>query len=93
MLTGKAPWGVEFTPEMPRKAKIKLVQKARSEQGEINVDDINDAKLRDIIRTGLALGYNDRYGTVEEIMADLIEGDDSEMAQEGAQQTRHRQER
>lgn len=82
MLTGKAPWGVEFTPEMPRKAKIKLVQKARSEQGEINVDDINDAKLRDIIRTGLALGYNDRYGTVEELLADLVEDDDSSIARE-----------
>ena len=67
---------------MTRKEKIKLVQKARSEQGEINVDGIRDKKLKEIIKRGLALGYNDRYGCVEEIMADLIEGDESETARE-----------
>ena len=82
MLTGKAPWGVEFTPEMSRKEKIRLVQKARSEQGEINVDDISDIKLKNIIMGGLALGYNDRYDTVEEILDDLIEGDESDAARE-----------
>ena len=82
MLTGKEPWDVEFTPEMTRKEKIKLVQKARSEQGEINVDDIEDDKLKTIIRNGLALGYNDRYGSVDEMLNDLIEGDESEAAKE-----------
>ena len=82
MLTGRVPWNVEFAPDMTRKEKIKLVQKARSEQGEINVDGIRDKKLKEIIKRGLALGYNDRYGCVEEIMADLIEGDESETARE-----------
>ena len=82
MLTGKDPWGVEFPPEMTRKEKIKLVQKARSEQGEINVDDIDDEKLKKIIKKGLALGYNDRYGSVDEMLNDLIEGDESKTAQE-----------
>ena len=82
MLTGHAPWDVEFTPEMTRKEKIKLVQKARSEQGEIDVEDIEDDKLQNVIKQGLALGYNDRYGSVEELMADLIEDDESETAQE-----------
>jgi transitional endoplasmic reticulum ATPase len=82
MLTGKEPWGVEFTPEMTRKEKIKMVQKARSEQGEINVDEIEDEKLKAIIRNGLALGYNDRYGSVDEMLNDLIEGDESDIAQE-----------
>ena len=82
MLTGHAPWDVEFTPEMTRKEKIKLVQKARSEQGEIDVEDIKDDTLQNVIKQGLALGYNDRYGSVEELMADLIENDDSETAQE-----------
>ena len=82
MLTGKEPWGVEFTPEMTRKEKIKMVQKARSEQGEINVDEIEDEKLKEIIRNGLALGYNDRYGSVDEMLNDLIEGDESDIAQE-----------
>jgi len=82
MLTGRVPWDVEFTPAMTRKEKIKLVQKARSEQGEINVDEIEDEKLKNIIKRGLALGYNERYGRVEELLSDLIEGDDSEEAQE-----------
>ena len=82
MLTGKAPWGVEFTPQMSRKEKIRLVQKARSEQGEINVDDISDMKLKNVIMGGLALGYNDRYESVEELLDDLIEGDESEAARE-----------
>ncbi len=82
MLTGKAPWGVEFTPQMSRKEKIRLVQKARSEQGEINVDDISDMKLKNVIMGGLALGYNDRYETVEELLDDLIDGDESDAARE-----------
>ena len=82
MLTGRVPWDVEFTDKMSRKEKIKLVQKVRSEQGEINVDAIKGQKLKNIIQRGLALGYNDRYGSVEELMSDLIEGDDSETAQE-----------
>ena len=82
MLTGKVPWGVEFTPEMTRKEKIKLVQKSRSDQGEINVDEIEDEQLRRIVSRGLALGYNERYGEVEQVLVDLIEGNDSELAQE-----------
>ncbi len=82
MLTGRVPWDIEFRPDMTRKEKIKLVQKVRGDQGEINVDAIKDKKLKAIISKGLALGYNDRYGSVEEIMLDLIEGDDSETAQE-----------
>ena len=82
MLTGRVPWDIEFRPDMTRKEKIKLVQKARGDQGEINVDAIKDKKLKAIISKGLALGYNDRYSCVEEIMLDLIEGDDSETAQE-----------
>ena len=94
MLTGHAPWDVEFTPEMTRKEKIKLVQKARSEQGEIDVEDIEDEKLQNVIKQGLALGYNDRYGSVEELMADLIENDESETAQEVRNKlaTRHNEE-
>ena len=82
MLTGKAPWGVEFAPGMSRKEKIRLVQKARSEQGEINVDDIEDEMLQAIVACGLSLNYNERYETVEELINDLIVEDDSEVAAE-----------
>ena len=82
MLTGRTPWDVEFTPEMTRKEKIKLVQKARGEQGEISVSDIEDPKLAAIIQRGLALGYNERYSNISQMLRDIIEGDDSELAQE-----------
>ena len=82
MLTGKTPWGVEFTPGMSRKEKLRLVQKARSEQGEINVEDIEDEKLMAIVACGLSLSYTDRYETVEELLNDLVADDDSELAQE-----------
>ena len=67
---------------MTRKEKIKLVQKVRSDKGEINVNDIKDEKLRNVISRGLALGYHERYNSVEEMMADLIEGDNSKVAKE-----------
>ncbi len=82
MLTGRDPWDVEFKTDMTRKEKIKLVQKARSEKGEIDVEGIEDDKLKEIISTGMALGYNDRYGSIDEVLNDLIEGDESETAQE-----------
>ncbi len=82
MLTGKAPWGVEFTPQMSRKEKIRLVQKARSEQGEIDVDDIHDEKLQAIVACGLSLSYVERYESVDEILNDLLVDDDSDMAQQ-----------
>ena len=82
MLTGKAPWGVEFVPGMSRKEKIRLVQKARSEQGEIDVDEIRDEKLQAIVACGLSLSYTDRYECVDEILNDLLVDDDSDMAQE-----------
>ncbi len=92
MLTGHAPWDVEFTPEMTRKEKIKLVQKARSKQGEINVDEFEDEKIKKVLTNGLALGYNDRYGSVVELLSDLIEDDDSEIAQEVRAKLASRQE-
>ncbi len=82
MLTGKAPWGVEFAPGMSRKEKIRLVQKARSEQGEIDVDDIHDELLQAIVACGLSLSYTDRYDSVDEVLNDLLVDDDSDMAQE-----------
>ena len=82
MLTGRIPWDVEFTPQMSRKEKIRLVQKARSEQGEINVDDISDEKLQAIVACGLSLSYVDRYECVDEVLNDLLVDDDSDMAQE-----------
>ena len=82
MLTGRIPWDVEFTPDMSRKEKIRLVKQARSEKGEINVDDIEDEKLRNVIKAGMALGYVDRFESVEEIIEALIADNDSKQAEE-----------
>jgi len=82
MLTGKDPWGVEFTADMTRKQKIKLVQDARKERGEIDVDAIKDDTLQAIVACGLSLSYTERYETVDELLNDLIADDDSEMANE-----------
>ena len=82
MLTGKAPWDVEFAPGMSRKEKIRLVQKARSEQGEINVDDIEDVNLQAVVACGMSLSYTERYETIDEMLADVLAEDQSEMAKE-----------
>ena len=82
MLTGRIPWDVEFTPDMSRKEKIRLVKQARSEKGEINVDDIEDEKLRNVIKVGMALGYVDRFESVEEMIEALIADNDSKQAEE-----------
>ncbi len=82
MLTGRTPWDVEFTPEMSRKEKLRIVKQARSEKGEIDVEGIEDEKLRNIVKVGLALGYVERFECVEDIIEALIADDDSEQAQE-----------
>lgn len=82
MLTGRTPWDVEFTPEMSRKEKLRIVKQARSEKGEIDVEVIEDEKLRNIVKVGLALGYVERFECVEDIIEALIADDDSEQAQE-----------
>ncbi len=82
MLTGKEPWDVEFAPGMSRKEKIRLVQKARSEQGEINVDDIEDVNLQAVVACGMSLSYTERYETIDEMLADVLAEDQSEMAKE-----------
>ena len=82
MLTGRTPWDVEFTPTMTRKEKLRLVKQARSEKGEIDVTGIEDEKLRNIVKVGLALGYVERFECVEDIIEALIADDNSEQAEE-----------
>ena len=82
MLTGRTPWDVVFTPTMTRKEKLRLVKQARSEKGEIDVTGIEDEKLRNIVKVGLALGYVERFECVEDIIEALIADDNSEQAEE-----------
>ena len=101
MLTGRTPWDIEFPPQMTRKEKIKLVQKTRGEKGDIDVSDIEDEKLKTIVQAGMALAYNDRLDTVEQLIELLIDDENSEQAEElrkeiasrQAQRVREQQER
>ena len=91
MLTGREPWDVEFSQGMSRKEKIRLVQKARKEQGEIDVKDIEDEKLKTIIQAGMALAYNDRLASVDELIELLVDDEDGEEAKELRKQIAARQ--
>jgi len=91
MLTGREPWDVEFTDKMTRKEKIRLVQHARSEAGEVDVSGIEDANLQMVILQGMALAYNERIPSVDDLIALVIDGDDSEQATELREQYAARQ--
>ena len=82
MLTGRIPWDVEFTPEMSRKEKIRIVKQARSDKGEIDVEGIEDEKLCNIIKTGMALSYIERFESVEDLIDALVADNESEQARE-----------
>ena len=71
MLTGRAPWDIEFKPGMTRKEKIKLVQKVRSEKGAITIDEYESLYVKSIFSFGMALGYNERYSSIDDIYRDL----------------------
>ncbi len=79
MLTGRTPWDIEFTPEMTRKDKVKLVMRVRKDQHEVNVDDIDDERLRTIVLLGLEGDERMRLN-VNGLIDMLLEDDDSEEA-------------
>ena len=79
MLTGRVPWDIEFTPEMTRTDKVKLVMKVRAQNREVNVDDIKDEKLRSIVLLGLELDERMRLSPMQ-IIDMLLEDDNSEEA-------------
>ena len=84
MITGKAPWDIEFTPGMTRKEKIKLVQKVRSEKSEVDYQQFESVYLQALLAEGLSLGYNRRYADVDELLETLadVAGADPEMSKQ-----------
>ena len=84
MITGKAPWDIEFTPGMTRKEKIKLVQKVRSEKSEVDYQQFESLYLQALLAEGLSLGYNKRYADVDELLETLadVAGADPEMSKQ-----------
>lgn len=71
MLTGEAPWRMDFPETMKRTRKAVLLKDKRKEE-PIDFDGLNlDEKIKAILAKGLAVAYQDRYKDVSRILADL----------------------
>lgn len=71
MLTGQAPWYMDFTPSMKRSRRAMLMKDKR--KGEpIDFDSLElDDRIKVVLAKGLAVAYQDRYKNVGQILADL----------------------
>ena len=71
MLTGQAPWFMDFAPSMKRSRRAVLIKDKR--KGEpIDFDSLDlDDRIKVILAKGLAVAYQDRYRNVGQILADL----------------------
>lgn len=71
MLTGRAPWQMDFPPSMKRSRRAMLMKDKRKGEpidfGSLEMDD----RIKAILAKGLAVGYQDRYRNVGQILADL----------------------
>lgn len=71
MLTGQAPWTMDFPEGVKRSRKATLLKDYRKE----NPIDFEQLTVKDrikvILQKGLALSYNDRYRNVEQVLRDL----------------------
>ena len=73
MLFGAAPWEMTFTEGMTRARRFTLIkEKRKSEELSLEGVDLDDKTTR-ILQKGLAVKYEDRFNSVEEIIS-LIDG-------------------
>ena len=71
MLTGKAPWEMEFPEGQPFAQKILKLKRYRIDN-DINFDNLNvDDKLKAILSKGLATTITDGYRSVDELVAEI----------------------
>lgn len=71
MLTGKAPWEMDFAEGMKRSRKIFLLKDKRKEEPiDFEALDISD-KCRAILSKGLAVSYTERYRSIDQIINDI----------------------
>lgn len=71
MLSGKAPWKMEFDPAMKRARRAMLIKEKRKDE-ELPLDEIDaDDKIKAILLKGLAPKYSDRYSAIDKILEDL----------------------
>ena len=71
MLTGQAPWHMDFSESMKRARRAMLIKDKR--KGEpIDFDSLDlDDRIKVVLAKGLAVAYQDRYKNVGQILADL----------------------
>lgn len=71
MLTGEAPWKMEFSDSMKRARRAMLLKEKRKQE-PIDFDALSfDDRIKDVLAKGLAVAYADRYKNVNQILADL----------------------
>lgn len=80
MLTGTAPWQMDFSESMKRARKA-MLQKDKRKEEPIDFDAMTvDERVKVILSKGLAVAYADRYKSVENILHDLDSEDVSAMS-------------
>ena len=71
MLTGKAPWIMEFPEGVKRSRKATLLKDFRKEN-PLNLDDIEASeRTKVVLAKGLAVAYGDRYRNISQLLTDL----------------------
>lgn len=71
MLTGHAPWTMDF-PEGAKRSRKAMLLKDFRKDNPLNLDDVEaDDRTKVILQKGLALSYNDRYRDVAAVLQDL----------------------
>ena len=71
MLTGAAPWTMEFAENMKRARRTMLLKEKRKQE-PLNFDELQvDERVKVILAKGLAVAYADRYKNIDQIIADL----------------------
>lgn len=71
MLTGKAPWEMEFSEGIPFAQKILKLKRYRIDN-ELNVDNLHvDDKVKSILLKGLSNTITDGYRSVEELVSEI----------------------
>lgn len=71
MLTGKAPWVMEFSSNLPFAQKILKMKRYRLDN-PIGFDNLRvDDRLKNILAKGLSVSVNDGYRTVGELIDEL----------------------
>lgn len=73
MLSGKAPWQMVFEEGTAYKERFFMLTQHRKAE-KLNLDDVNASnKTKAILEKGLALKFNDRFGSIDEILSMLNE--------------------